>query len=77
MTELPIVDPYDDDSTDFSASRDEYETIERLIDAYEPGAGTAFATGYQGERGNPARFDRRYFEALRSLSGAGAAARVR
>lgn len=45
------------------------ETIETLIEAYEKGVGDAIAAAYDGTRGNPVLFDRRFFDSLASVDG--------
>jgi molybdenum cofactor cytidylyltransferase len=45
------------------------ETVETLLEAYHHGAGDALAAAYEGKRGNPVLFDRRYFDALASVDG--------
>jgi len=45
------------------------ETVGRLVEAWRDGDGSALAAGYDGQRGNPALFDRRHFDALAALSG--------
>lgn len=45
------------------------ETVDRLVDAWREGAGSALAAGYDGQRGNPVLFDRQHFDALATLSG--------
>ena len=45
------------------------ESIERVLEAYRAGAGTALAAGYEGRRGNPVLFDSRHFAVLRGVDG--------
>jgi molybdenum cofactor cytidylyltransferase len=45
------------------------ETVDRLVDAWRDGTGSALAAGYDGQRGNPVLFDRQHFDALAALSG--------
>lgn len=45
------------------------ETVDRLVAAYEAGAGAALAAAFQGERGNPVLFDVRFFDALADVEG--------
>lgn len=47
----------------------ETTTIDALTGAYRAGAGDALAAAYEGQRGNPVLFDRRYFDDLRAISG--------
>jgi len=44
-------------------------TINDLVTAYNQDAGDALAAAYDGKRGNPVLFDKRYFDDLQSLSG--------
>jgi molybdenum cofactor cytidylyltransferase len=44
-------------------------TVETLVDAYAAGVGDALATAYEGRRGNPVLFDRRFFDALADVTG--------
>ncbi|MFB6096430.1 MAG: NTP transferase domain-containing protein [Haloferacaceae archaeon] len=44
-------------------------TIDRLLAAYEAGAGSALAAAYEGVRGNPVLFDARHFDALVGVDG--------
>ncbi|WP_256288152.1 nucleotidyltransferase family protein [Halobellus inordinatus] len=44
-------------------------TIETLCDAYEAGVGDALAAAYEGARGNPVLFDRRFFDDLVDVAG--------
>lgn len=44
-------------------------TVERLVDAYRAGTGSALAAAFEGERGNPVLWDERLFEALAGQSG--------
>jgi len=44
-------------------------TVDRLIDCYERGGGTALAAAYRGTRGNPVLFDGRFFDSLTDVSG--------
>ncbi len=44
-------------------------TIDRLIAAYEVGAGTALAAAYDRQRGNPVLFDATHFDALVATDG--------
>jgi molybdenum cofactor cytidylyltransferase len=52
--DMPTVDP---------------RTVDRLVDAYRAGLGTAVAAAYRGRRGNPVLFDRRHFDALLAVTG--------
>jgi molybdenum cofactor cytidylyltransferase len=45
------------------------ESIRVLVAAYEDGARSALAAGYEGERGNPVLFDARHFPALAGREG--------
>jgi molybdenum cofactor cytidylyltransferase len=45
------------------------ETIERVVDAYNAGAGSVLAPAFEGTRGNPALFDSRHFDALADVTG--------
>ena len=45
------------------------ETVDRLVDAYERGVGTALAAAYEGQRGNPVLFDARHFDVLSDVDG--------
>lgn len=45
------------------------ETISTLVSAYANEAGDALAAGYDGKRGNPVLFDRRFFGALTDVTG--------
>jgi molybdenum cofactor cytidylyltransferase len=45
------------------------ETVTLLVDAYAAGAGDALAAAYDGRRGNPVCFDRRFFDALTDVTG--------
>ncbi|WP_049982626.1 NTP transferase domain-containing protein [Halorubrum sp. BV1] len=44
-------------------------TVETLIAAYAAGAGDALAAAYDGDRGNPVVFDRRFFDRLVAVDG--------
>lgn len=44
-------------------------TVDRLVEAYERGAGSVIVAGYDGQRGNPAVFDARHFDALQGVTG--------
>lgn len=44
-------------------------TIQRLLAAYEAGAGSALAAAYEGQRGNPVLFDAQHFDALTATGG--------
>lgn len=44
-------------------------TVERLVDGYERGVGTALAAAYERQRGNPVLFDSRHFDALSNVDG--------
>ena len=44
-------------------------SVDKLVAAYEDGAGTALAAAYEGERGNPVLFDAAHFPALTDVSG--------
>jgi molybdenum cofactor cytidylyltransferase len=44
-------------------------TVDKLVAAYERGAGSALAAGYRGRRGNPVLFDARFFDALTDVTG--------
>lgn len=44
-------------------------TVDRLVEAYRSGAGSAVAAGYDGQRGNPVLFDGRHFDALARVTG--------
>jgi molybdenum cofactor cytidylyltransferase len=54
LGDMPFVDP---------------ETVGTLVSAYDAGVGDALAAAYDGQRGNPVLFDRRFFAALRSVDG--------
>ena len=54
LGDMPFVDP---------------ETVASLVDAYEAGVGDALAAAYDGVRGNPVLFDRRFFDDLVDVSG--------
>jgi molybdenum cofactor cytidylyltransferase len=54
LGDMPFVDP---------------ESVDALVDAYERNRGTVLAPAYDGTRGNPVLFDRRYFDALSDLTG--------
>lgn len=45
------------------------ETIESLVTSYEAGLGNALAPAFDGKRGNPVLFDRRFFEQLTAVDG--------
>ena len=45
------------------------ETVETLVAAYAAGAGDALAAAYDGDRGNPVLFDRRFFDRLTAVDG--------
>lgn len=45
------------------------ESIETLLETYHRGAGDALAAAYEGKRGNPVLFDRRFFDALANVEG--------
>lgn len=45
------------------------ETVETLVAAYAAGVGDALAAAYEGERGNPVLFDRRFFDPLAEVDG--------
>lgn len=45
------------------------ESVDRLVEAYHAGAGTALAAGYEGQRGNPVLFDSQHFDTLRAVHG--------
>jgi molybdenum cofactor cytidylyltransferase len=47
----------------------ETASVGKLIAAYEAGAGSALAAGYEGERGNPVLFDAAHFPALAGREG--------
>ena len=44
-------------------------TVETILDAYARGVGDAIAPAFEGVRGNPVVFDRRFFEALADVDG--------
>lgn len=44
-------------------------TVDALVSAYGAGVGSALASAYRGQRGNPVLFDSKHFEALSSISG--------
>jgi molybdenum cofactor cytidylyltransferase len=44
-------------------------TVETLVAAYAAGVGAALAAAFEGERGNPVLFDRRFFDALTDVTG--------
>jgi molybdenum cofactor cytidylyltransferase len=44
-------------------------TVERLVAAYRAGVGTALASAYEGQRGNPVLFDAQHFDALTATGG--------
>lgn len=44
-------------------------TVVLLIDAYRAGWATALAAAYDGRRGHPVLFDRKYFDALQDVDG--------
>lgn len=44
-------------------------TVQRLLAAYEAGAGSALAAAYEGQRGNPVLFDAQHFDALTATGG--------
>lgn len=44
-------------------------SVRALVAAYEAGAGSALAAGYDGERGNPVLFDSEHFPALAASEG--------
>lgn len=44
-------------------------TVDLLVDAFRSGLADAVAAGYDGRRGNPVLFSRRYFPALRDVGG--------
>lgn len=44
-------------------------TVVLLIDAYRAGLATALAAAYDGRRGHPVLFDRKYFDALQDVDG--------
>lgn len=44
-------------------------SVRKLVAAYEAGAGSALAAGYEGERGNPVLFDSTHFPALAGREG--------
>ncbi|WP_122089215.1 nucleotidyltransferase family protein [Halalkalicoccus subterraneus] len=44
-------------------------TVNRLLDAYRAGLGTALAAAYDGQRGNPVLFDRNHFDELLAVEG--------
>jgi len=54
LGDMPLVDP---------------ETVETLVAAYAAGAGDALAAAYDGDRGNPVLFDRRFFDRLVAVDG--------
>ena len=54
LGDMPTVDP---------------TSIDALVDAYRADAGDALAAAFDGRRGNPVLFDRRYFDALGDVSG--------
>ncbi|PSQ29418.1 nucleotidyltransferase family protein [Halobacteriales archaeon QS_9_67_15] len=54
LGDMPFVDP---------------ETIGTLVVAYAAGVGDALAAAYEGTRGNPVLFDRRFFGDLTDVSG--------
>ncbi|MFC6718972.1 NTP transferase domain-containing protein [Natrialbaceae archaeon GCM10025810] len=45
------------------------ETVDRLVAAYDAGVGAALAPAFDGERGNPVLFDRRFFDRLAAIDG--------
>lgn len=45
------------------------ESVRSLVAAYEAGVGSALATGFDGDRGNPVLFDASHFPALASSEG--------
>ncbi|WP_280586065.1 nucleotidyltransferase family protein [Halorubrum sp. Boch-26] len=54
LGDMPFVDP---------------ETVESLVAAYAAGVGDAVAAAYEGDRGNPVLFDRRFFDRLADVDG--------
>jgi len=44
-------------------------TVDTLVDSFAAGLGDALAPAYEGRRGNPVCFDRRFFDSLRTLEG--------
>ena len=54
LGDMPFVDP---------------ETVGTLVVAYAAGVGDALAAAYEGTRGNPVLFDRRFFGDLTDVSG--------
>ncbi|MFD1571627.1 nucleotidyltransferase family protein [Halorubrum laminariae] len=54
LGDMPFVDP---------------QTVETLVAAYEADAGDALAAAFEGERGNPVLFDRRFFGRLVAVDG--------
>lgn len=54
LGDMPYIDP---------------ESVRALVAAYEAGLGSALASGFEGERGNPVLFDRSHFSALSSAGG--------
>jgi molybdenum cofactor cytidylyltransferase len=47
----------------------EPSTVEAILTAYARGVGDAIAPAYEGVRGNPVLFDKRFFEALADVDG--------
>ncbi|GAB3693855.1 nucleotidyltransferase family protein [Halorubrum pallidum] len=47
----------------------EPRTVDTLVAAYDAGAGDALAAAYEGDRGNPVLFDRRFFTRLAAVDG--------
>lgn len=45
------------------------DTVRALVAAYAAGVGDALAPAYEGRRGNPVLFDRRFFPALTDVDG--------
>ncbi|MFC7078392.1 nucleotidyltransferase family protein [Haloarcula halophila] len=45
------------------------QSVETLLRAYRRGDGDALAAAYDGTRGNPVLFDRRFFDALTTIDG--------
>ncbi len=45
------------------------ETVDTLVDAYEAGLGEVLAPAFDGKRGNPVLFDRRFFDQLAAVEG--------
>ncbi|SHH45235.1 nucleotidyltransferase family protein [Halobaculum gomorrense] len=54
LGDMPFVDP---------------APVRALVDAYAAGVGDALAPAYEGRRGNPVLFDRRFFAALDDVEG--------